>query len=43
MDDIIINETQKVSAAREAPEFLDPDFDENNVYQVYKMMTISLS
>ena len=30
-------ETQKVSAAREAPEFLDSDYDENNLYQVEKM------
>ena len=37
VDDILLNETQKVSSAREAPEFLDFDFDENNVYQVGKI------
>ena len=35
--DIILNETQKVSAAREAPEFLDSGCDEKDLYQVEKM------
>ena len=34
VDKILLNETQKVSAVREAPGFLDSDFDENNIYQV---------
>ena len=37
MDEILLHETQKVSVAREAPEFLDPDYDENKIYQVKKM------
>ena len=37
MDKLLINETQKVSAAREAPYFLDSDFDDNYLYQVEKM------
>ena len=37
MDEILLNETQKVSAAREAPEFLDSDCDGNNLYQVLKI------
>ena len=37
MDEIILNETQKVSAARVAPEFLESDCDENDRYQVDKM------
>ena len=32
--EIILHETQKVSAAREVPEFLDSDYDENEIYQV---------
>ena len=34
VDEILLHETQKVSAAREAPEFLDSDYDENDIYQV---------
>ena len=37
VDEILLTENQKVSAAREAPEFLDSDYDENDLYQVYKM------
>ena len=37
MDEILLNETQKVSAAREAPENLDSDCDENYLCQVKKM------
>ena len=37
MDEILLNETPKVSAAREAPEFLDSDYDENNLYHFDKM------
>ena len=36
MDEILLNETQKVSSAREAPEVLDSDFNKNNIYQVEK-------
>ena len=38
MDEILLNETQKVSAARESPTFLDSDCDENDLYQVEKMI-----
>ena len=37
VDEIRLNETQKVSTEREAPEFLDSDFDENDLYQDEKM------
>ena len=30
MDEILIHETQKLSAVREAPGFLDYDYDEKN-------------
>ena len=33
---ILLNETKKVSAVREAPEFWDSDYNENNMYQVEK-------
>ena len=36
MDEILLNETQKVSAAREAPGFLDSRYDENYLYQADK-------
>ena len=36
VDEILLNETQKVSAAREAPEFLDSNCDDNGLYQVEK-------
>ena len=38
VDEILLNETQKVSAEREAPEFLDSGFDDNGLYQVGKMI-----
>ena len=34
MDEILLNETQKVSAVRGAPGLLDSDYDENNLCQV---------
>ena len=37
MDKILLNETQKLSAVRKAPEFLDSGCDENDIYQVDKM------
>ena len=37
VDEIILNETQKVSAAREALAFLDSDCGENDLYQVEEM------
>ena len=37
MDEILLNETQKVSAEREAPEFLVSDCNENFLYQVYNI------
>ena len=38
MDEIILNETQKVTDTNhEAPEFMDSDYDANNLYQVDKM------
>ena len=37
IDDILLNKTRKGTVAKEAPAFLDSDFDENNLYQVYKM------
>ena len=36
MGEILLNETQQGSAVREAPEFLDSDCDENDLYQVEK-------
>ena len=35
--DILLNETQKVGAAREATDVLDSDYDDNYLYQVDKM------
>ena len=37
MDEIILNKTQKLSAARETPKFWDSDCDENDLYQAEKM------
>ena len=37
VDKILINETQKLSAARKAPEVLGTDCDDNDLYQVEKM------
>ena len=36
VDDILLNETQKLGAEREAPELLDSDCNDNNLYQVDK-------
>ena len=36
VDKILLNETQKVSCAREEPELLDSYYDENDIYQVEK-------
>ena len=36
MDEIIFNETKKVSAAREPPGFLGYDYDDNDLYRVGK-------
>ena len=36
VDEILLNETKKVSAAREAPECLESDCDKNHLYQVEK-------
>ena len=38
VDEIVLNETQTVSATREAPYFLDSDYDANDLYQVEKMI-----
>ena len=35
---ILLNETQKVSAEREAPEFLESYYEENNIYQVERII-----
>ena len=35
--DILLNETQKLSAPRETPDFFDSDWDENYLYQVEKI------
>ena len=37
MEHILLNETQKLRAAREEPEFLDSDYDAKNLYQVDKI------
>ena len=37
MDEILLNETQKVSAMKKGREFLEYDYDDNNIYQVEKM------
>ena len=36
-DKILKHDTQKVSAARVAPTFLDSEYYENNIYQVERM------
>ena len=33
----ILHKTQKLSAAKEAPEFLEYDFDDKKLYQIEKM------
>ena len=35
--EILLHETKKVSAAKEAPEFLESGYDENELYQVENM------
>ena len=37
VNDILLNETQKVSYVRESPEFLGSDYDENDIYQDERM------
>ena len=37
VDEILLYETKKLTAARGAPEFWDSDYDENDIYQVEKM------
>ena len=34
VDEILLHETQTVSATKEAPEFWELDYDENGLYQV---------
>ena len=34
MNEILLKETQEVSAAREVPQFLDYDYDNKDLYQV---------
>ena len=38
MDGTLLHKTQKVSAVKEAPEFLESDYDENKIYQVENMI-----
>ena len=38
VDEILLNVTQKLSALREAETFLDSDCDENDLYQVDKLV-----
>ena len=37
VDEILLNEMQKVSVARKATEFMDSDYVDNGLYQVDKM------
>ena len=39
VDEILLKEIQKLSAVREAPEFLDPDYDVNDLDLVERMST----
>ena len=34
MDEILLHKTQKLSFAKESPEILDSDYDENELYKV---------
>ena len=43
VDKILLHETQKVGAVREAPEFLDSDYDENQNVQVEKWVLKTLN
>ena len=38
VDEILLNETQKVSATKEGPGFLESSYDENILYQVEKVI-----
>ena len=38
VDEILLNETQKVCTSMEAPDFLDFGYDENDLYQVEKLV-----
>ena len=37
VDEILLHENKKVSAAKEAPEFLESDNDENELYHIYNI------
>ena len=37
VDEILLNQTKKVSSAREAQEFLDSDYDDDYLYQIENM------
>ena len=37
MDEILLHENKKVITAKEAPENIQSDFDENNLYQIENM------
>ena len=37
VDEILLHETQKESAAREALEVLDSNYDDNNLYHLERM------
>ena len=37
VDEILLHKTQKLNAAREAPEFWDSGYYENKLYQVERM------
>ena len=37
MEEILLQETQKVSAVREAPELLETYYDEKDIYEVERM------
>ena len=38
MDEILLHKNLKVSAEREAPNFFDSNFDENELYQIGNMI-----
>ena len=38
VNEILLNETKKVSAAKEAPEFSDFGYDKNDLYQLEKLV-----
>ena len=37
MDEILLHKTQKISALKETPEFLESGYDENKLYRVENM------